>query len=110
VGQGEGPFSPPPRPQGGQACGGGFKVSTSGIYLSLQGSVTQERFGGEGVSATSVQGWRRNGRPFLKGRLLPWGKWEEQVRGALGLELIKEGTGQKVSAVYSLQAVWTSAV
>lgn len=37
----------------------------------------QERFRGEGMSATSVQGWHRNGRPFPKGRLLPWGKWEE---------------------------------
>lgn len=49
--------------------------------------------------------WHGNGRPFLKGRLLPWGKWEEQVWGASGLELIKEGTGQKVSAAYRLQAV-----
>lgn len=29
--------------------------------------------------------------------------------GASGLGLTKEGTGQKVSAVYSLQAVWTGA-
>lgn len=72
----------------------------------------QERFRGEGVSAVSVQRWQRNGRyrngrPSQKeGRCLGGsGRSGGSGEGASGRELIKEGTGQKVSATYRQQAV-----
>lgn len=64
----------------------------------------QERFRGEGVSAVSVQRWHRNGRyrngrPSQKeGRCLGGSGRSGCGEGASGRELIKEGTGQKVSA------------
>lgn len=61
---------------GRQACGGGIKVSVPRIYHS------------EEVSCR-----RHSEVRVVEGRPLPWGKWEEQVWGASGLELIEEGTG-----------------